>query len=69
MVDIFAARETDTLGVSSQDVVGRMAHPDARYVGSLDAVAAVIAEEAQPGDVALTLGAGDVWKVAESLVK
>jgi len=69
VVDIFAARETDTLGVSSQDVVGRMAHPDARYVGSLDAAAAVIAEEAQPGDVALTLGAGDVWKVAESLVK
>ena len=69
VVDIFASRETDTLGVSSQDVVNRMLHPDARYVGSLEAATAIIAEEAQPGDVVLTLGAGDVWKVAESLVK
>ena len=68
-MDIYASREADTLGVSSQDVVSRMMHPDARYVGRLDAATAIITAEARPGDVVLTLGAGDVWKVAESLVK
>lgn len=45
------------------------AHPNRRidYVESLDAAVAWAVEQARPGDVLATLGAGDVWQVAGRL--
>ncbi|MFN8482857.1 MAG: UDP-N-acetylmuramate--L-alanine ligase [Anaerolineae bacterium] len=68
ITDIFAARETNTLGVSAQDLARRMSHPDARYIGELTAAAAVVAREARGDDVVLTLGAGDVYRVGDLLL-
>jgi UDP-N-acetylmuramate--alanine ligase len=66
--DIYAARETDTLGVDSALLAAHIAHPDARSVGDLDAAAANLIELIRPGDVLLTLGAGDGYKVSERVL-
>jgi UDP-N-acetylmuramate--alanine ligase len=41
----------------------------ARYVPKLSEVAALLAGEVAEGDLVLTMGAGDVWKVADELVE
>ncbi|MDW8067585.1 MAG: UDP-N-acetylmuramate--L-alanine ligase [Anaerolineae bacterium] len=69
VLPIYAARESDTLGVSSADVVARMRHPDARVVGSREEAVALLGTEVRPGDVVLTLGAGDGDKVGEWLLE
>lgn len=59
--DIYAARETDTKGVSSallaKDTGGI-------YLPSFEAIADYLAEVVTPGDLILTMGAGDVYKIA-----
>ncbi len=69
VLPIYAARETDTLGVSSADVVAAMQHTDARCAGSLDEAVVWLGTEVQPGDVVLTLGAGDGYRVGEWLLE
>lgn len=69
LTPIYAARETDTLGVSSQDIVRRMIHPDARYLSDFDTVVAYLREHVQSGDVVLTLGAGDGYRIGERLLE
>jgi UDP-N-acetylmuramate--alanine ligase len=66
---IYAARESDSLGVSGADVVNRMTHPDARYIVRLDDVVATLVDQVEAGDVVLTLGAGDAYLVGERLLK
>ncbi|MEA3346348.1 MAG: UDP-N-acetylmuramate--L-alanine ligase [Chloroflexota bacterium] len=68
VTDIYAAREFDDLGVSGADIVARMDHPDARYIADLDGVVAYLLPRLKPGDVLLTLGAGDGYKVGEGVL-
>ncbi|MCB0210350.1 MAG: UDP-N-acetylmuramate--L-alanine ligase [Anaerolineae bacterium] len=65
VVDIFPSRETDEGLVSSRDIVSRMTHPDARYIGSLAEAADVLAVQLTAPAVLLTLGAGDGYKIGE----
>ena len=61
---IYAARETnDEYQVSSQDLVARL--PNAEFVPDFEAIADRIKELAQPGDLFITLGCGDIYKAAE----
>jgi UDP-N-acetylmuramate--alanine ligase len=69
VLPIYAARERDTLGVSNADVLATMRHPDARCVGSLDEALVWLGTEVRPGDVVLTLGAGDEYRVGEWLLE
>ncbi|HXF70377.1 MAG TPA: UDP-N-acetylmuramate--L-alanine ligase [Thermoflexus sp.] len=69
LTSIYAARETDSLGVSSQDIVDRMAHADARYLPDFEAVVAYLCNRVRPGDVVLTLGAGDGYRIGEQLLE
>jgi len=62
---IYAARETDDLGISGRDLAQRICHPPAQYVPSLEAAGALLAAALGPGDVLLTLGAGDGNRVGE----
>ncbi|MFZ2487928.1 MAG: UDP-N-acetylmuramate--L-alanine ligase [Anaerolineae bacterium] len=68
ITDIYAAREQDTLGVSAQDVVAAVQHSDVRYSGDLDAATRLLLAEMQPGDVLLTLGAGDGDRVGREVL-
>lgn len=70
--DIYAASEDPIEGVSSQALaalVERYGHRDVRYVGSVATAAATVKETVRPGDLVLTLGAGNVWQVGEELLK
>ncbi len=69
ITDIYAAREHDTLGISALDVVRTLqGHPDARYAGDLEAAARILLAELQPGDVLITLGAGDGDRVGRQVL-
>jgi UDP-N-acetylmuramate--alanine ligase len=67
--DIYAARERDTLGVDSAALARRMEHPDARAVGGMEHAISALIELLRPGDVLLTLGAGDSHKVGEKILE
>ncbi len=67
IAEIYAAREQNTIGISSKDLVAQI--PGAVYCESLPDVTAYLQKVAQEGDLILTVGAGDIYKAAEMLVK
>jgi len=69
VLPIYAAREKDSLGIDSSDVVAVMQHPDARCVGSREEAVVWLGTEVRAGDVVLTLGAGDGDMVGEWLLE
>jgi UDP-N-acetylmuramate--alanine ligase len=64
LAEIYPSRETDTLGVASADIAGRM-HSPVVVAGSPDEAASVALDRLQPGDVVLVMGAGDIYRAAE----
>lgn len=70
LADIFAARETDTLGVSSRDIADRLEKmgTSVRYIPSFDEIETYILEHCIHGDLLITMGAGDIVKVGEKLL-
>jgi UDP-N-acetylmuramate--alanine ligase len=68
VTDIYPAREFDDLGVSAADIVARMRHPDARYIPGLNNAADHLFDHLKAGDVLITLGAGDGYKVGEDVL-
>jgi len=65
---IYPSRETDTLGVSSDDIAARMAKHAALADGPLDA-AAVARARLRDADVVLVMGAGDIYQAAQALAE
>jgi UDP-N-acetylmuramate--alanine ligase len=70
LADIFPAREADPGDISSAHLAEAAAkyHPDIRYIGDMDRILAHLRENLHPGDLLITMGAGDVWKVGERLL-
>ena len=71
LADIYAARETDTLGVSSAGLAeeARKLGTDAHYLPSFEEIEAFLKENCKSGDLLITMGAGDVVKIGEDLLK
>ena len=67
LADIYAAREQNTVGISSQDLAAEV--PGAVYCPRLQDVTTYLRGIAQPGDIILTVGAGDIYKAGEALLK
>ena len=67
LTDIYAARESNTVGISSQDLAAQI--PGSVYCPSLPDVTRFLRENARPGDLILTVGAGDIYKAGDSLLK
>ena len=67
LAEIFAAREQNTIGISSADLAREI--PGAVYCPTLAAVTEELRRLAQPGDLILTVGAGDIYTAGEALVK
>ena len=65
--EIYAARERNTIGISSRDLAGRI--PGAIYCETLQDVTAALSQIAQPGDLLITVGAGDIYRAGEALLK
>ena len=70
VADIYAARETDTLGISSQtlrDEVLKLGH-DCLYFDSFDKIKNYLSANCRKGDLLITMGAGNVNSIAKELV-
>jgi UDP-N-acetylmuramate--alanine ligase len=71
MTDIYAASEEPIEGVSSDRLAAAIrarGHKDVTHLPDKDDVLKALIERVQPGDVVITLGAGDIWRVGQGLV-
>lgn len=66
LAEIYAARERNTTGISSMDLVREI--PGAVYCETLPEVTDHLRQIIQPGDVVLTMGAGDIFRAGEALL-
>ncbi|MBO6017175.1 MAG: UDP-N-acetylmuramate--L-alanine ligase [Oscillospiraceae bacterium] len=65
LAEIFAAREQNTIGISSSALADEI--DGARFFRTFDELEAELRRTAEPGDIILTVGAGDVYKIGEHL--
>ena len=70
LADIYAAREKDTLGISSKDVMKgiKKLGTEAYYFPSFSEIENFLLENCSTGDLLITMGAGDVVKIGEHLL-
>ncbi|MEE1314648.1 MAG: UDP-N-acetylmuramate--L-alanine ligase [Faecalimonas sp.] len=70
LADIYAARETDTLGISSKDLADELCKlgSDAYYLSSFEEIQTFILEKVVHKDLLITMGAGDVVNIGEMLL-
>jgi UDP-N-acetylmuramate--alanine ligase len=72
VTDIYAASEKPIEGVTAEALVERIrqfGHRSAEYVGTIDRGVEALLGVAQPGDLVLTLGAGNVWQAGEKVLE
>ncbi len=71
LADIYAARETDTLGMTSEALAEEIKKLgcDAYYLPSFEAIEEFVLKKVIHGDLLITMGAGDVVNIGESLLK
>lgn len=67
LAEIYAARESNDIGISSADLCGRI--PGSVYCSTLDKVTEELRRQARPGDLILTVGAGDIYRAGEKLLE
>ena len=70
LADIYAARETDTLGISSETLLREIQAlgQECYYFPSFDEIENFLLENCINGDLLITMGAGDVVKIGETLL-
>ena len=70
LADIYAARETDNLGISSADLQKLIADlgTPCEYFPTFDEIENFLLENCTQGDLLITMGAGDVVNIGEQLL-
>ena len=66
LAEIYAARERNTVGISSRDLAAEI--PGSVYCETLPEVTEYLRTIIKPGDVVLTVGAGDIYRAGEALL-
>ena len=66
LAEIYAAREANTLGISSEDLAKKI--PNSLFFPTFEELEKALAFSVAPGDLVLTVGAGDVYRIGERLV-
>ena len=71
LADIYAAREKNTIGISSDDLRKHMLEQNTNvyYIPEFDAIEKFLLEHVKEGDVLITMGAGNIYQVGEDLLK
>ena len=71
LADIYAARETDNLGIGSENLKELLekAGTESYYFPSFSEIEKFISENCSQGDMLITMGAGDVVNIADDLIK
>ncbi len=62
ITEIYAAREEAVWGITGADLAAALNHKRRGFCATVDAAAADALERAQPGDVVIVMGAGDIYK-------
>ena len=70
LADIYAAREKDTLGISSADLKAAVEKlgKECYYFKSFEEIEKFLLKNCINGDLLITMGAGDIYKVGEALI-
>ncbi len=70
LADIYAARETNTLGMTSALLAERVRdfNPNALYLEDFQSIETYLKENCKPGDLLITMGAGNVVTIGEELL-
>lgn len=70
ILDIYAARETNTYNISSKDLVNKIISlgKNAKYISSFDDCVSFLKENVEENDIILTLGAGTVTQIGPMLL-
>ncbi|HYE69302.1 MAG TPA: UDP-N-acetylmuramate--L-alanine ligase, partial [Anaerovoracaceae bacterium] len=73
MAEIYAAREKNIYKISSKELVNEIKRvnpeKDVYYFGNFEEIANFVINNAQSGDLVITMGAGDIYKVAEIILE
>jgi UDP-N-acetylmuramate--alanine ligase len=69
VTDVYAAREAPDPEISGSSLAERILHPDVRYVAAFDEAVDILEREARPGDVVVTLSAGDANRIGSQLLE
>ena len=71
LAEIYAAREKDTLGMSSELLCDELKKKgkEAYYFSTFDEIEDYLKKKSIDGDLLITMGAGDVVKIGEELIK
>jgi UDP-N-acetylmuramate--alanine ligase len=69
MLDVYAASEEPIVGISAETLVKAIARDGVEYAPSFETAAARAASLARPGDLILTLGAGNVSQIAPVVIE
>ncbi len=67
MTEIMGSREVNTYGIKTADLAEKI--PGSVWFDGFDEVAQYIIENAEPGDLVITLGCGDIYKAAKIIIK
>lgn len=67
LAEIYAAREKNTIGISSADLAAQI--PGAKFYPTFAEIERELRRIARPGDIILTVGAGDVFRIGEHLLQ
>lgn len=72
VTEVYAAGEAPLEGVTGKrlaEEVARYGHHEITYCETLDGMTEALLQRVQPGDVVVTLGAGNIWQVGEALLE
>lgn len=73
LTDIYAAREKDVYNISTEKLYNAMRerHPEKEiyYISDFDEIADFVKSKAEADDIVITMGAGDVYKIGELILK
>ena len=71
LADIYAAREKNTIGISSKDLLEKLKEKDceAYYFPTFAEIEQFLSEKCINNDLLITMGAGDIYQVGENLLK
>ena len=71
LADIYAAREKNTIGISSKDLLAELQKngQESYYFPSFDEIEKFLSEKCINNDLLITMGAGDVYLIGEHLLQ
>jgi len=73
IAEIYAAREKNTHNVSSKSIIAKMKEKDpgkeAWYIKTSDEIADFVLAYAEPGDLVITMGAGDIYEAGDAILE